>query len=464
MSPKTVRRRPSRVLPIWLIFSMGLLVWLLAFSGSTARATPSTIQWPEIALTPVITGLTRPVYVTHAGDGSGRIFVVEQTGYIRIFKNGALLSTPFLDVHSRVSCCGEQGLLSVAFPPGYESKGYFYVDYTNTSGNTVVARYHVNPTNPDVAITSTEQIVLAVSQPFANHNGGQLAFGPHDGYLYIGLGDGGSGGDPGNRAQNPDELLGKLLRIDVETGNPVTYTIPVTNPYTQTAGYRGEVWALGLRNPWRFSFDRQTQALYVGDVGQSSWEEIDYQPVSSPGGENYGWRCYEGNHAYNTTGCGPAGNYTSPVFEYSHTLGCSVTGGFVYRGVVYPRMQGVYFYGDACSGRIWGLKFDGSSWQNTQLSQLANASYAITTFGEDEVGNVYIAHYNNGTVYQITDPNACCDFNKNGQVDSGDIEQVAAEWGKTNSPYDFNVSGEVKADDVMFVASRWRNAVPLPQP
>jgi len=354
-------------------------------------------DWPELVLTPVVSGLQSPVHINHAGDGSGRLFVVEQPGRIRIIQGGALLSTPFLDISNRVSCCGERGLLSVAFPPDYASKGYFYVNYTQQAGDTVVARYAVSA-NPNVANASSEEVVLTVDQPYANHNGGQLAFGPADGYLYIGMGDGGSAGDPQNRAQNPGELLGKLLHVDVESGTR-PYAIPATNPYTQTVGYRGEIWALGLRNPWRFSFDRQTMDLYIGDVGQNAWEEIDFQPANSHGGENYGWRIMEGNHCYNSANCNQNG-LVLPIAEYDHTQGCSVTGGMVYRGQTYARMQGVYFYGDYCSGNIWGLRGEGSTWQSTLLLDTA---YSITTFGEDESGNLYLADYVAGNIYLIGD-------------------------------------------------------------
>jgi glucose/arabinose dehydrogenase len=342
-------------------------------------------------------GLQSPIHITQAGDGSGRLFVVEQTGRIRIIQGGALLGTPFLDISDRVSCCGERGLLSVAFPPDYASKGYFYVNYTQQSGDTVVARYSVSA-DPDIADRESEEVVLTVDQPYANHNGGQLAFGPADGYLYIGMGDGGSGGDPQNRAQDPGELLGKLLRIDVESGTR-PYAVPVTNPYTQTVGYRGEIWALGLRNPWRFSFDRQTADLYIGDVGQGAWEEIDFQPASSRGGENYGWRIMEGNHCYNSGTCNQTG-LVLPVAEYNHSLGCSVTGGMVYRGQDYARMQGIYFYGDYCSGRLWGLRREGNTWQSALLLDTA---YSITTFGEDESGNLYLADYGTGDIYLLGD-------------------------------------------------------------
>ncbi len=414
-----------------------LALWLwLAIHGARefrAAAAPASAL-PSITPVQIVTGLNRPTHVTHAGDNSGRLFVVEQGGRIRIIKNGVLQAAPFLDITSRVkSTFPEQGLLSVAFPPNYASKGYFYVDYTsyNGVGDTVIARYNVTA-NPDVADPNSEQIVLTISQPEANHNGGQLQFGP-EGYLYIGMGDGGGGGDNhgtiGN-AQDPATLLGKLLRINVEpsapslTPAPVTgdwlyyfpliaktpgsgigYTIPATNPYTQTAGYRGEIWALGLRNPWRFSFDRQTGDLYIADVGQDAWEEVDFQPASSAGGENYGWRCYEGNHPYNTSGCKPPSSYVFPVAEYPHgtndSNGCSIIGGYVYRGSAYPSLQGIYFYADLCTARVWGLVNSGG-WQNQQLYQFSTSPY-LTTFGEDQAGELYMAGQN-GVLYQITAP------------------------------------------------------------
>jgi glucose/arabinose dehydrogenase len=264
-------------------------------------------------------------------------------------------------------------------------------------------------------------VILTIDQPYANHNGGQLAFGPNDGYLYIATGDGGRGGDPHNHAQNPDSLLGKILRIDVEPISPTqtispnyvlylpiifgtnqprsSYRIPPSNPYTQTAGYRDEIWALGLRNPWRFSFDRQTGDLYTGDVGQGSYEEIDHQPASSPGGENYAWRIMEGAHCYNAASCNTTG-LTLPVVEYNHSLGCSVTGGAVYRGQDYAGMQGIYFYADYCSGRIWGLQYDGATWQSTLLD---DTSYNVSTFGQDEAGNLYVTDYFAGDIYMITE-------------------------------------------------------------
>lgn len=371
--------------------------------GATVPATKSepilaqatSPAWPKISLTKRFSGLNQPVQVTHANDGSGRLFVVEQNGRIRIVnKNGVLLSQPFLNISSRVSCCGEQGLLGVAFPPKYASKKYFYVNYTNSSGDTVVARYRVT-SNPNVANSDKEEVVLKVDQPFANHNGGQLAFG-RDGYLYIGMGDGGSGGDPQNNGQKPSTLLGKMLRIDVESGQ-VPYAIPPSNPFRQKAGYRPEIWAFGLRNPWRFSFDRKTGDLYIGDVGQNAYEEVDFQSSSSKGGQNYGWKIIEGTQCFESNTCNKKG-LTLPVVEYEHSQGCSVTGGVVYRGQNYPGMRGIYFYGDYCSGRIWGLKRNGTTWQNTLLSK---TSYSISSFGEDQAGNVYMTDYGSGDIYLI---------------------------------------------------------------
>jgi glucose/arabinose dehydrogenase len=388
-------RPGTRSLLILLLAAcFGLAFALFITSGALARSPQAVaepqVTWPQITLVQSVTGFDRPVHITHAGDGSGRIFVVEKPGRIRIVKDGVLQATPFLDITGRVrSNGGEQGLLSVAFPPGYASKGHFYVDYTDLMSNTVVSRFEITA-DPDVADPASEQIVLTVTQPYENHNGGQLAFGPDDGHLYIGMGDGGSGGDPLGNGQNPGVLLGKLLRIDVETGNPPTYTIPATNPFTQTAGYRDEIWALGLRNPWRFSFDPQTGDLYIGDVGQNLYEEVDYQPATSSGGQNYGWNIMEGFHCYNAATCDQTG-LTLPVIEYDHTQGnCSITGGLVYRGSHYPALAGIYFYADFCSGSIWGLQREGATWQTTLLR---DAPFLITSFGDDQDGNVWLTEY-----------------------------------------------------------------------
>jgi uncharacterized protein (TIGR03437 family) len=367
-------------------------ILLLSASGALAQ---------QIRLVEFVRGLASPVDIQHAGDASNRLFVVEQRGRIRIVKNGALVPAPFLDIVSRIRCansgCGEQGLLGLAFPPGFATKKYFYVNYTDLLGDTVIARYRVTE-NPDLADPASGTVILTIDQPYDNHNGGGLAFGP-DGYLYIGMGDGGSGGDPQNHAQNPNSLLGKMLRIDVENTGGAPYRIPADNPFAQSAGYRGEIWALGLRNPWRYSFDRQTGDLYIGDVGQSSWEEVSFQPASSRGGENYGWRRMEGAHCFNpASGC-PQEGLTLPVVEYSQSAGdCSVTGGYVYRGARFPNLQGTYIYGDYCSGRIWGLTRDQSGWRN---SLLLDSTINITAFGQDEAGNLFVTDHGGGRVFLI---------------------------------------------------------------
>ena len=276
------------------------------------------------------------------------------------------------------------------------------MNYTRApDGATVVARYRVSAGDNNVADPASEEVILTVPQPFANHNGGQLAFGPEDGYLYIGMGDGGSGGDPFNNAQNPGVLLGKLLRIDVESG-AVPYGVPPTNPFLGMISYRPEIWALGLRNPWRFSFDRQAGDLYIGDVGQGDFEEIDFQAAGDPGGQNYGWNIMEGDSCYpiGTVGCNRTG-LTLPVFVYAHVPECSVTGGHVYRGSAIPSLQGVYLFGDLCSGRIWGIRKNGAAWDNAVL---ATTTLTITTFGEDEPGNVYVVNYANGDLLKILSP------------------------------------------------------------
>jgi glucose/arabinose dehydrogenase len=367
--------------------------------ASGAQEPSAATDLPTLALASTISGFTSPVGITHAGDGSNRLFVVEQGGRIRIVKNGAALATPFLDISNRISTGGERGLLGLAFPPNYAVKGYFYVNYTDPAGNTVIARFQRSAANADTADPASQQIILNIAQPFANHNGGQLAFG-RDGFLYIGMGDGGDGGDPGNRAQNPAQLLGKMLRLDVESGRPFTYTVPASNPFVARAGFRPEIWALGMRNPWRFSFDRLTSDLYIADVGQGSFEEIDVQAAQSTGGENYGWRIMEGVHCFNPNPCDQTG-LTLPVLEYGHGAGdCSVTGGYVYRGGTFPRMQGLYIYGDFCSGRIWGLRREGAAWQN---SLLLDTNISIPAFGEDEAGNLYVASYNTGEIFSVVD-------------------------------------------------------------
>ncbi len=373
-------------------------------SNKYTSSRPQNVAWPDISLHPFQAGFQSPTHIANAGDGSQRLFIVEQNGVIRVLQNGVTLSTPFLDIRDRVLFSGgEQGLLSVAFPPNFANKGYFYVYYTQKNGDNRTARFSLKPGDPDQADPASEKLIITFNhQSYSNHDGGQLAFGP-DGYLYIGTGDGGGGGDPLHNGQNTNSLLGKLLRIDVE-GDANPYAIPSTNPYTQTAGYKGEIWALGLRNPWRFSFDRLTGDVFIADVGQDTEEEVDYQPASSRGGENYGWNILEGSLCYSpSSGCTPPNRYAAPVTTYPHgvndAIGCAITGGAVYRGSVYPRMQGMYFYGDFCSGKIWGL-IDNAGWQVTQLlDKTAN----ISSFGEDEAGNLYLADWYKGMIFLVTD-------------------------------------------------------------
>jgi glucose/arabinose dehydrogenase len=369
-----------------------LLLLLLSLTIITANSQPDN------SLTPFASGFDDPVCITNSGDI--RLFVVSRTGYIYIVDEaGNINAVPFLDIVARVkSTGGEQGLLGIAFHPEYPDSGYFYVNYTGTGDSTHISRFTVSQSNPDVADAGSEKNLLTIFQPFANHNGGDLCFGP-DGYLYIGLGDGGSGGDPGNRAQNLEEFLGKILRIDVNHGNP--YSIPETNPYYGNSSALEETWALGLRNPWRFSFDRLTGDLWIADVGQNTYEEIDFQPASSLGGENYGWRCYQGNSSYNSDGCGAAGLYTFPIHQYSHSFGCSVTGGYVYRGTQFPGMYGYYFFTDYCSDQIWTIHNDDGLWVVEEFGQFPGNSF--TTFGEDVNGMLYVAGYSNGTIYRIGD-------------------------------------------------------------
>lgn len=353
--------------------------------------------------TRIASGLQSPVYVTGAGDGSGRLFIVEQIGRIRILQNGVLLPAPFLDIRSLVVSGGERGLLSVAFHPQFKTNGVFVVDYTRASktpsevGDTVIERFTAGPST-NVANPASGQSLLVINQPQPNHNGGLVKFGP-DGFLYIGMGDGGSSGDSGSghatqgNGQSLTTLLGKLLRIDA--GATGRYTIPAGNP-NFGAGTRREIWAYGLRNPWRFSFDRATGDLYIGDVGQDAWEEIDFQTAGFAGGANYGWPLWEATHRYRS-GPAPAGD-TKPVAEYSHDGGqCSMTGGYVYRGARIPALSGFYLFGDYCTGRIWALVKFAGHWR---LSLLRDTAYQISSFGEDDAGELYLVALS-GAVYRF---------------------------------------------------------------
>jgi glucose/arabinose dehydrogenase len=353
--------------------------------------TTGTVQ--GVSLQQVANGLGPVTSIANAGDA--RLFLTIQTGRILVLENGSPRSQPFLDIRSRISTDGERGLLSVAFHPRYAENGFFFVDYTNQQGNTVIARYQVSAANSSQADPASERILLTIEQPYANHNGGELQFGP-DGYLYIGMGDGGSGFDPECRAQKPDTLLGKLLRIDVDqnVATPPYYGIPASNPFRGPGAPADEIWASGLRNPWRFSFDRQTGDLWIADVGQSQREEIDFQPASSHGGENYGWKVMEGTLCSSRDSC-PASTpacdsaaFTPPVLEYGHGPHCSITGGYLYRGSGAAQLRGSYVFGDFCSGVLWASTRQGNGFTVRTLSGQVSQ---LTTFGEDRNGELYAA-------------------------------------------------------------------------
>jgi glucose/arabinose dehydrogenase len=381
-----------------------LAMWLALGALAAPLAYPGAIS---LRLEPFATGLSAPVDIANAGDS--RLFVVERSGVIRIVQpTGAVDTTPFLDIRDRVNTSGsERGLLGLVFEP--DNPAVFYVNYTlelsnpddARNGNTIIARYRITGSDPDVADPNSEQVLLEIAQPFPNHNAGDLAFGP-DKLLYVPLGDGGDAGDPQENAQDLGKLLGKVLRLDVI--GKATYEIPADNPFVNdnNSNTLPEIWASGLRNPWRISFDRQTGDLYIGDVGQGNWEEIDFQPSDSSGGENYGWDCYEGTHDFETTGCSIT--QVGPIFEYEHTDGhCSVTGGYLYRGPTYPALQGHYLLADYCSGQVWSLTRDGQgNWASMSHGKLLDNP---STFGEDFRGDLYMASLN-GTIYRLIDPTA----------------------------------------------------------
>jgi glucose/arabinose dehydrogenase len=372
-----------------------LILVLLACNGE-----PSGTQQPppvptSLNLEQIASGLNSPVYVT-APPNDQRLFVVEQPGQIRVIRNGQVLSTPFLDIRSRITSGGERGLLSMAFHPNYATNRQFFVNYTDLQGHTRVERYTVSSTNPDVADASSARLIIMINQPFSNHNGGLVKFGP-DGMLYIGMGDGGSGGDPQNHGQDRTTLLGDMLRIDVNSGDP--YAIPADNPYRGSTTMRPEIWAYGLRNPWRYSFDRTDGMLYIADVGQNAWEEINAVPTSQAG-VNYGWRIMEGAHCFNpSTNCNLAG-LRLPVHEYDHTGGaCSVTGGYVYRGTRIPGIVGHYFYADYCAARVRSFRLVNGQATDHREWSLGTLS-AISSFGEDASRELYIVSQS-GRVYRI---------------------------------------------------------------
>lgn len=366
-----------------------------------AAALPSWAVAQPVRFVPFATGFDRVTDVANAGDE--RLFVVEQVGRIHIVDpDGTVRPTPFLDIRNRVASGGELGLLGLAFHPDFATNRFFYVNYTDLAGDTVVARYRVGPRDPNVVNPSTERVILRQDQPFANHNGGDLAFGPADGYLYVALGDGGNGCDPSGFAQNLRSLLGKILRIDVDGAFP--YAIPPDNPFVGRSDVLPEIWSWGLRNPWRVSFDRRPpHAFYIADVGQGAREEVNVQAGNSAGGENYGWDCFEGRQAGTCTAevtCPPIGGHVLPAHDYAHDFGCSITGGFVYRGSRFPRFAGEYFFSDFCSEILWSLARSGAGWQLTTYG--ATVPEGARTFGEDADGELYVA--GTTTVYRIEDP------------------------------------------------------------
>lgn len=417
-----VRGVKARLLQILL--ALAAIASLSLGAQGPARPAEAAIpeaDFPIINLQPYADGLSSPTVITSAQDGSGRLFVAEKSGTIQIITGGAVTDT-FLDITERVSSGSERGLLGLAFPPGYAVKQYFYVDYTNLEGDIVIARYDVSA-DPNAAIPTSESILLTIEHSSAsNHNGGMIAFGP-DGYLYIAVGDAASGGN----AQRLDTLLGKVLRIDVEgisrrasipatprpdlgltiylpfvtRGQQAQYFIPPDNPFIDTPGALPEIWAYGLRNPWKLSFDRLTGDLFVADVGQNTYEEVNHQPAGV-GGQNYGWPIMEGPECFNAPTCDTSG-LTLPVASYEHGAGgvngCSITGGYAYRGAANPSMQGFYYFSDYCSGRVWGLALDGSY----EMMDLTGPGGNFATFGEDEDGELYIADISTGEIFLITE-------------------------------------------------------------
>jgi glucose/arabinose dehydrogenase len=380
-------------------FWMGLIAFATLQTAMAQGGTTSGVhmEWEILG-----TGYNRPAEIINRGDN--KLYIVEQPGRIRILlTDGTQLPTPFLTITDRVDSNGnEKGLLGLAFPPDYNETGYFFVNYTHTTGGTTftrVSRFSVSATNPDLADANSEEVVLQFVQDFSNHNGGQLEFGPNDGYLYIASGDGGSGGDPLNRAQNLQSYLGKMLRIDVST---IPYTIPPDNPFADDDSALDEIWSYGLRNPWKFAFDGETGDMYMGDVGQSNREEVNWEPAGVAG-SNYGWRCFEGTATFNSSGCGPASSYVPPVFEYNYGSSingfrCSVTGGRVYRGSLYGNIYGKYLVSDYCSNDLWVIWYENEQWNVINKGGFLTA---IVAFAQDTEGQLYAVRKSNNTVYRL---------------------------------------------------------------
>ena len=367
-------------------------------SADIVIARDSRPRWEDVTLTEIAAGFNRPIYVTGANDESNRLFIVEQSGMIWIVKDGYRVPQPFLDISHRITPVAltdeftEQGLLGLAFHPGYTNNGFFYVYFTDRAGDTVVERYETPVDGLDAADPLSASVVFQLPQPFVAHNGGQIAFGP-DGYFYIALGDGGDANDPLGAGQNTQMLLGSILRIDVDGAAP--YAIPPDNPFVGDASARDEIWSYGWRNPWRFSFDRLTGDMYISDVGQHKWEEFNFQSAASIGGENYGWSAFEGSHEFSGAA---APNHVPPFFEYDHSQGCAAIGGYVYRGQAIPKLEGVYVSGDWCNGRIfvsWRDRDRNWHWELFNRTELT-----ISSFGEDDAGELYVVDYN-GRLYRF---------------------------------------------------------------
>ena len=383
---------------------MKLLVCLAVATGTAVGCRGETAAGPgpgpgpsdSAALQLVTSGLSYPDFVTTPAGDTARLFVVEQTGAIRVVQHDSLLPTPFLNLTGHIGFGVERGLLSMAFHPSYASNGHFYVYYTNPAGDIRVVRYTASA-NPNIAdSTSGDTILSAFHETNDNHNGGLLLFGP-DGKLYAGLGDGGSSGDPPGNGQNLDTLLAKILRLDVDGASP--YAVPADNPFVGHAGERGEIWLYGLRNPWRFSFDRTSGDLYIGDVGQNLYEEVDVLAAGSPAGVNFGWNVMEGKHCYGASSCNMSG-LTLPLVEYGHADGCAVTGGYVYRGTKIPALAGIYFYGDYCSGWVRSFRYTGGAAAENRDWPLLAVSGGLSSFGEDARGELYIASLS-GKLYRV---------------------------------------------------------------
>jgi glucose/arabinose dehydrogenase len=373
-----------------------------ASSPTEGSTIPPLQSGPDrLRLELITAGLVEPIGITNPGDGSGRLYVNQRGGRIMVIEaDGSLRSEPFVDLSRRLVAGGERGLLGLAFHPDFELNGRLFVHYSRAGdGATVVSELQASADR--ATADPAERVLLTHAQPFPNHNGGQLAFGP-DGYLYLGLGDGGSGGDPFGNAQNPNVMLGKILRLDVDAPAAANraYALPPDNPYGTEGTALGdglpEIWAIGLRNPWRFSFDLRLGDLYIGDVGQSGWEEIDRQPADSTGGENYGWNVMEGRHC-SQDGCDQTG-YVKPIAEYPTSSGCAVTGGYVYRGTDQPELQGVYVFADYCSGVVFTLQVDEGT---ITPKQVLESGLLVSSFGEDEEGELYLADLGGGGIYRV---------------------------------------------------------------